>query len=212
MHVWIAGASGLTGSFLLSELLQHPLVDQVTSLVRRSSGLSHPRLREILFKADGSVPDNLQKPDAVFCCLGTTINKAGSKEAFRKVDVLLVEDLIHQAKAKGVRSFVLQSSVGANAQSGNFYLRCKGEAEQALVNSGIVQVAIVRPSFLAGNRKEFRLGERFGLAMMRLLNPLFIGKLRRYRSVKASTVARVMLNAGIDQREGVWIIESEFLV
>jgi uncharacterized protein YbjT (DUF2867 family) len=119
--------------------------------------------------------------------------------------------LISLAENSGAHSFVLQSSVGALFGSSNFYLRCKGEVEEALKASSIPIKCSVRPSILAGPRKEFRLGEKIGLMFMQLLGPLFIGKLKRYRAVHVDRVAESMLQAAKKQGAGWFIIESEAL-
>jgi uncharacterized protein YbjT (DUF2867 family) len=211
MVVCIAGSTGLTGSFLLEKLLLDPNVSKVYALVRRLSGKKTDKLNEIVFEGDFSKVELPEKAEAFFCCLGTTIKKAGSQEAFRHVDVVLPMQLISLAENSGAHSFVLQSSVGALAGSSNFYLRCKGEVEEALKASRIPIKCSVRPSILAGPRKEFRLGEKIGLMFMQLLGPLFIGKLKRYRAVHVDRVAESMLQAAKKQGAGWFIIESEAL-
>jgi uncharacterized protein YbjT (DUF2867 family) len=211
MVVCIAGSTGLTGSFLLEKLLLDPNVSKVYALVRRLSGKKTDKLNEIVFEGDFSKVELPEKAEAFFCCLGTTIKKAGSQEAFRHVDVDLPKQLISLAENSGAQSFVLQSSVGALAGSSNFYLRCKGEVEEALKASSIPIKCSVRPSILAGPRKEFRLGEKIGLMFMQLLGPLFIGKLKRYRAVHVDRVAEAMLNAAKSQAPSWLIIESEAL-
>jgi uncharacterized protein YbjT (DUF2867 family) len=143
--------------------------------------------------------------------LGTTIKKAGSKEAFKHVDVQLPLQLISMAEKRDAQCFVLQSSVGADALSGNFYLQCKGEAEEALRKSSIETRCTVRPSILAGPRKEFRLGEKIGLFFMQMLRPLLIGRLKRYRAVHVEQVAKSMIRVAKNQTPGWLIIESEAL-
>jgi uncharacterized protein YbjT (DUF2867 family) len=211
MVVCIAGSTGLTGSFLLEKLLLDPNVSKVYALVRRLSGKKTVKLNEIVFEGDFSKVELPEKAEAFFCCLGTTIKKAGSQEAFRHVDVDLPKQLISLAENSGAHSFLLQSSVGALAGSSNFYLRCKGEVEEALKASSIPIKCSVRPSILAGPRKEFRLGEKIGLMFMQLLGPLFIGKLKRYRAVHVDRVAEAMLNAAKSQAPSWLIIESEAL-
>lgn len=211
MIACIAGASGLTGSYLLTKLLQNPRVNSVYALVRKPTGIVSLKLHEIIFSDNFSAIELPENPDWFFCCLGTTINKAGSRQAFRQVDVVLPEQLISMAEKRQAQSFVLQSSLGANARSANFYLSCKGEAEEYLRLSKISSKCTVRPSILAGPRKEFRLGEKIGLFFMQLLGPLLFGKLKRYRPIQATRVADSMLNAANNQVPGWVVIESEAL-
>lgn len=211
MVVCIAGSTGLTGSFLLEKLLHDSDVSKVYALVRKPSSRRADKLIEITFNGDFSKVELPEKADAFFCCLGTTIKKAGSQDAFRLVDVQLPTQLIAMAEKMDARSFVLQSSVSAQADSSNFYLKCKGEVENKLKLSSIPIKCTVRPSILAGPRKEFRLGEKIGLVLMQLLRPLFIGKLKRYRAVHVDRVAESMLKAAKSQEPGWLIIESEAL-
>lgn len=211
MIACIAGATGLTGSFLLNDLLLDPQVKKVYALVRKTTGIASEKLQEIFFSDDFSSIELPESPDCFFCCLGTTIKKAGSKEAFHKVDVILPQQLITIAEKHQANSFVLQSSLGANVRSSNFYLHCKGEVEETLRQSKIASQCTVRPSILAGPRKEFRLGEKIGLIIMQLLRPLFLGKLKRYRPIQASHVANSMLKAAKNQAPGWTAIESEAL-
>ncbi len=211
MVACIAGATGLTGSFLVAKLLQDPTMIKVYALVRKPTGIASSKLHEIVFSDDFSAIDLPENPDCFFCCLGTTINKAGSKQAFRQVDVVLPQQLITMAEKCQSRSFVLQSSLGANVLSGNFYLSCKGEAEEFLRKSKISSKCTFRPSILAGPRKEFRLGEKIGLFFMKMLRPILIGKLKRYRAVHVEKVADAMIRVAKNQAPGWLIIESEAL-
>jgi uncharacterized protein YbjT (DUF2867 family) len=211
MIACIAGASGLTGSFLLNKLINDPQVTSVYILVRRSTNSTNRKLHEVVFTDNFSSIELPEKPDVFFCCLGTTIKKAGSREAFKHVDVQLPLQLIAMAEKQDAQCFVLQSSVGADASSGNFYLQCKGEAEEALRKSSIKTRCTVRPSILAGPRKEFRLGEKIGLFFMQMLRPILIGKLKRYRAVHVEKVAESMIQVAKNQAPGWLIIESEAL-
>jgi uncharacterized protein YbjT (DUF2867 family) len=211
MIACIAGATGLTGSFLLNDLLQDQQFHAVYALVRKPTGIASEKLHEILFTDDFSTVELPESPDCFFCCLGTTIKKAGSKKAFHHVDVILPQQLISIAEKHQAKSFVLQSSIGANIRTGNFYLHCKGEAEEFLRTSKITSKYSVRPSILAGPRKEFRLGERIGLFFMQMLRPLFVGKLKRYRAVHVEKVAEAMIRLAKNQAPGWTVIESEAL-
>ena len=157
-----------------------------------------------------SVPGELPPIDAdvVFCCLGTTIKQAGSQRAFLAIDFDLVVSIARAAAAAGARSLVVVSSVGADPASANFYLRTKGEMEQAVGEIGFAKFGIVRPSLLLGDRDEFRPAEALGKIATTLINPFLLGGLAKYRGVDADTVATAMI--GLDQAafEGVRIIEG----
>lgn len=194
----IAGATGLVGGHVLRALLEHPAYERVTALVRRGLAAHHQKLvqREIDFDllADlGAVP---RRSDTdVFCCLGTTIRTAGSREAFRRVDLVYVTELAKAAHREGAAQFLLVSALGADVRSRVFYSRVKGEAEAAVRQVGLPTVHIFRPSLLLGDRPEFRPGERIAGVAGRLLQPLLVGPLRPYRPIAAATVARAMVRA-----------------
>ena len=203
---WIAGASGLIGSHCLPLLLDRAEYGRVVSLVRRPSGRTHPKLTEIV--TDFAALDKLEAPPPgdVFCAIGTTIKKAGSKEAFRKVDAGYVEALAGRAAARGAKRFLLVSSVATDAKSPNFYLRVKAEAENAVAMQPFEMAGILRPSFLLGEREEFRLGERIGGPLARALTFLLFGPMRIYRPIEAETVARAMVGGALHAAPGrhIW--------
>jgi uncharacterized protein YbjT (DUF2867 family) len=146
-----------------------------------------------------------------FCALGTTIATAGSKEAFYQVDHDLVLAFAKNAKAAGASTFVLVSSVGAEARSSNFYLKVKGEIEKDLESIGFNSLIILRPSMLMGERKEFRLGELIGKGAMTLFNPLMFGSLSKYKGIQGKTVAKAMLRLGKENLKGVHVLEGDAL-
>jgi uncharacterized protein YbjT (DUF2867 family) len=212
----IAGATGLVGDRCLARLLDHPAYDRVTVLSRRPLALSHAKLHIELVDFDG-----LQSPgkrcDELFCCLGTTIKKAGSQEAFRRVDHDYPLALAKLGKAAGARQFLLVSALGADAQSSVFYSRVKGETERDIAAIGLPKVIFMRPSILLGERREHRAGERAGIFVGRLIAPLLVGPLRKYRPIHADDVAAAMLYAAnhevrsgpIDSDEIAWLAQQE---
>lgn len=203
---WIAGASGLVGAHCLRLLLERPEYGQIFSLVRRPSGESHSKLAERV--VDFEKLDELEAPapDDVFCALGTTIKKAGSKEAFRKVDFGYVEALAGRAAALGAKRFLLVTSVATDAGSPNFYLRVKAEAESAAALKPFEMASMLRPSFLLGKRREFRLGEKIGIPLARAFAFLLFGPMRIYRAIPAETVAAAMAGAALHAPPGrhIW--------
>jgi uncharacterized protein YbjT (DUF2867 family) len=202
----IAGSSGLTGGFLLKILLEAPEYREVIAYVRKRTGIQHPKLREVVMdweKLDAPVP-----ADDVFCCLGTTIKKAGSQEAFRRVDY---EYPLHLAELQlhgGSQQFLLVSAIGADASSSIFYSRVKGELEDALKKLGYKSLHIFQPSFIAGPRKEKRVGERIGLAIFSFISPLFIGPLKKYAPIPAEHIARAMYRSAQKNTAGCTIYDS----
>lgn len=149
--------------------------------------------------------------DQVFLCLGTTMRKAGSRGAFRRVDLQLTVEAARLAQEHGARDAFLVSSAGADPASRNFYLRTKGEAEDALASLPFRSVHAVRPSLLTGDRTEVRPAERIGTWVSSLLAPLLVGRLRRYRPIPAEVVARAMLRRSREPGEGWFVHESEEL-
>jgi uncharacterized protein YbjT (DUF2867 family) len=202
----IAGASGLTGGYLLNLLLESPEYSSVIAYVRKSSGLTHPKLKEIVVDWE-----TLQEPVAaedIFCCLGTTIKKAGSQEAFRRVDYNYPLQLAQLQYRGGSQQFLLVSAMGADAKSSIFYSRVKGELEHALQSIGYKSLHIFRPSFIAGPRKESRTGEKIGLAIFSILSPLFIGPLKKYAPIQAEHIARAMLRTAQKNEQGTKVYDS----
>lgn len=202
----LAGASGLTGGYLLNLLLESPEYSSVIAYVRKSSGLTHPKFKEIVVDWE-----TLQEPVAaedVFCCLGTTIKKAGSQEAFRRVDYNYPLQLAQIQLRGGSQQFLLVSAIGADAKSSVFYSRVKGELENALQSIGYKSLHIFRPSFIAGPRKESRPGEKIGLAIFSILSPLFIGPLKKYAPIQAEHIARAMLRAAQKNQPGIKVYDS----
>lgn len=149
--------------------------------------------------------------DQVFICLGTTMKKAGSQDAFRRVDVDAVVAAAEAALAAGARDAFLVSSVGADPAARGFYLRTKGEAEAAVATLPFRSVQIARPSVLTGYRHETRPAERLGILLARMLTPLMVRSARRYRPIAAERVARALVAIARDPRAGVHVYESERL-
>jgi uncharacterized protein YbjT (DUF2867 family) len=207
----IAGASGLVGGFLLRQLLDSPAYDRVIALGRRGPGLTHPKLAFV--QADFGALDKVAAEvacDDAFCCLGTTIRRAGSRAGFRAVDHAAVLAFAWLARRNGAKRFFVVSALGANAASRVFYNRVKGEMEEALVVLDFPTLAIFRPGLLLGPRVEVRPVERVSAVLLWLAEPLLRGPLRRYRAIQASTVARAMLRCSLGKPgQGVLIFPSD---
>ncbi|MFN7302205.1 MAG: NAD(P)H-binding protein [Bacteroidota bacterium] len=165
----ILGASGVTGACLLKRLLEAGMYKSIYAAVRRPLSVGHSSLQE--FPIDGTFPDREAMAGAdVFCCLGTTMAKAGSKEAFRAVDYELPMRFAREAKAAGAKRFFLISAMGANPDSMVFYNRVKGELERDLAALGFESLGIFRPGLLLGERAEKRPGEQFAKRIFGAIN------------------------------------------
>lgn len=178
------------GSRCLQLLLESPRYDHVSSVVRRPIGFSHPKLQEI--RCDFDKLPALPVTD-IFCALGTTIKKAGSEEAFRRVDYDYVVQLAEWGLRNGAKQFLLVSSVGADSKSRNFYLRVKGELEAAVNALPYEAVHIFQPSMLLGSRVESRPVERIAQYAFTTLEWALAGRLRKYRGMPVERLAAAMV-------------------
>ncbi len=202
----IAGASGLTGRALLDLLLQRPEYDEVLILVRKALPLKSGKLTQLVVDFDKLEDYSGQiTGHAVFCCLGTTRKKTPDLSVYRKIDHDYPVMLGKIAVANKIPQYHLVSAIGANAHSGNYYLKYKGETEADLKKLGLHNLNIYQPSFLTGDRKEQRGGEGFFIVLMKIFNPLLIGGLKKYRSIPGATVARAMFNESITNQAGIFV-------
>lgn len=206
----IAGASGLIGQQLLPLLLASARYSRVIALVRKPLPLVHDKLEQLVVDFDRLTDYQSQLvADDVFCCLGTTMRQAGSREAFYKVDFTYVTELARLAASNFGGQLLVVSSLGADAQARAYYLRVKGEMEEAVRQTSFHAVHIFRPSLLLGHRPAPRLGERLVGGLLGLLQPLLLGSLRPYRAIAVDTVARAMLRAAKDDGGGIRIHRSD---
>ena len=200
---WLAGASGLVGGELLERLLADASFDRVIAVGRRALPRSSPKLESVEVDfADPKSFEGLAPPVVAFSCLGSTIKKAGSKQAFEAVDLDAVVTFAKAALDHGAKTFVHVSSLGADPRSRTFYSSVKGRAEAAVAALGFDTVVALRPSILDGERGESRPLERIGLGIARVLGP-FLGK---YRPTPVSAVARTMIAA--TRMRGVHVIDA----
>ena len=211
MTATIIGATGLIGNYLLEELLKDDYYDTVRILVRRPYEFSHSKLEKKLvdFSDGDSVLIAMANSDVVFCAIGTTQQKVkGDKEAYRKVDYDIAVNAARFCKITGCERFVLVSSVGANSKSNNFYLKLKGEIEEAVKAVGLKSVHIMRPSVLLGDRKEFRLGEKISKGLMKTLSFLIPLK---YKAIHGRDVARAMIRVSKQNTDGFFVYEYQMI-
>jgi len=208
MRAAVAGATGFIGRFLIEELDRDRAFEKVIVVSRRPFQLPGKFSVAVTDKLDEQSFENL---DVGFCTLGTTMARAGSKNAFRHVDHDLVLAFARQVHAAGASTFVLVSSVGADPGSANFYLQVKGRTEHDLQQLGFRSLVILRPSLLMGERSESRPGEQVAKGLMRLLNPLMLGPLEKYRGIHGRTVAKAMVHWAKADLPGVHIIQGQAL-
>ena len=188
----LIGATGLVGSHVLQLLLSDERYESVKVFHRRSTGISHTKLQEHIIDFDKPGKwTHLVKGDHLFSTLGTTLKKAGSKEAQYKIDYSYQYEVAKIAAENGVSAYALVSSLGASPNSSSFYPRIKGELDEAVQLLPFDNILILRPSFLDGNRNEFRLGERIGIAVAKIVCK--VPGLKKYHPVKAKTVAKAMI-------------------
>jgi len=205
----LIGATGLVGSHILRILLQDDRYEEVIVLHRRSTGITNSKLTEYIINFDDVDSwSNLVKGDHLFSALGTTIKKAGSKEAQYKIDFTYQFEVAKAAVENDVLSYALVSSLGANADSGSFYPRIKGELDEAVQELPFNNTLILQPSFLDGNRDEFRLGERIGIVAAKVVCK--IPGLRKYHPIKADDVAKAMIE-GLNHKTSGIMEGSEIL-
>lgn len=207
MKVAIAGATGLTGSLCLQELLQNENISEVFAIGRRPTGLMHSKLKEIQLQDNKlSVPIHA---DAFICCLGTTIKKAGSKPAQKAIDLDLPVYLAKELKDNGCKTATVISSMGAKAMSSIFYSRLKGQMEEALKQMNFESLSILRPSIIAGKRNENRFGETIGKGVMKVIDPLLFGSAKNFRSIPAVDIAKALVKCVIIQKKGATVYLSD---
>lgn len=206
----IIGSTGLIGSHLLELLLASNDYEKVITFVRSASEIKHPKLTQHIVDFDKiETYKDLVQGDDFFCTIGTTIKTAGSKEAFRKVDFEYPSQFAALAAQNKVKQFLIISSLGADVNSGNFYLKTKGEMEEFLKNSSFESVSVVQPSLLLGDRTEFRMAEKVGVFFMKVFSFLFLGKLKKYKPIESTVVAKALLKIAQRNNKGYKIYESD---
>ncbi len=212
MVATLIGGTGLTGSFLVRQLLADSAITQVISISRRSLEISNPKLAEI-FIPDlaelSSIESKIRGGELYFCCLGTTIKAAGSKENFEKVDHAAIVAFAKIARVHDAKSLTLVSAMGANANSMIFYNRVKGRTENDVRALGLRSLIIFRPALLVGPRREFRLAERILTKTLVPLSRLLPTRIQKGLVTEAESLATRMLAEGKAAPSGAHVIHAK---
>ena len=207
MKAVLIGATGAVGKDLLQALLEDARYTEVVAFARRALGVQHEKLREHTIDFDAPATwQELVKGDVLFSTLGTSLKQAGSKEAQRHIDYDYQLAFAKAARANGVKSLVLLSSIGADSKSSIFYLRLKGELDDAVRDLGFDSLSIVRPPSLI-RAKSKRFGETASVKLLQAVNA--IGLAKRLAPMETAVVARSMSALGLDSASGTRIIEGQ---
>jgi uncharacterized protein YbjT (DUF2867 family) len=203
------GASGLVGSHVLNQLISNNNYSKIKLFVRSSIDIIDPKI-EIIQTDFNNLENHREdiKGDDCFFCIGTTKRNSPDKNEYQRIELNIPKQVAQIAKSNNIKSYFFISSGYANSKSSGDYLKYKGLVEEEILSLGFSKTGILRPSFILGNRKEFRLGEKIGIIIFKLLNPLFVGPLRKMRSIHSETIAIAMIklaNENIDQK----IFESD---
>ena len=188
------GASGLVGSHVLSQLISNNNYSKIKLFVRSSIDISDPKI-EIIQTDFNNLENHREdiKGDDCFFCIGTTKKNSPDKNEYKRVELEVPKQVAQIAKSNSVNSFVFISSGYADPKSSGDYLKFKGEVEEELKRLNFSKLGIMRPSFLLGDRKEKRIGEKIGIFVFKLLSPLFVGPLKKMKPIQSATVAKAMI-------------------
>ena len=188
------GASGLVGSHVLNQLISNNSYSKIKLFVRTTINISDPKIE--IIQTDFKNLENHRediKGDDCFFCIGTTKKNSPDKNEYKRVELEVPKQVAQIAKSNSVNSFVFISSGYANPKSSGDYLKFKGEVEEELKRLNFQKLGIMRPSFLLGDRKEKRIGEKIGIFVFKLLSPLFLGPLKKMKPIHSATVAKAMI-------------------
>ena len=190
----VFGSSGLIGGHLLNQLIKDTNYSKIKLFVRSVPEISDPKVE--IIKTDFNNLENHKediKGDDCFYCIGTTKQNSPDKNQYRSVELEVPKQIAQIAKSNSVNSFVFVSSGYADPKSSGDYLKFKGEVEEELKRLNFPKLGIMRPSFLLGDRKEKRLGEKIGIFIFKLLSPLFLGPLKKMKPIQSEKVAKAMI-------------------
>ena len=203
----IIGSSGMTGSYLLNILSQDKSIETIRLIVRHPvpKRANNVEVELVNFEDAQAFKNAVAGSDVVFCAIGTTQkNVKGDKDLYRKIDYDIPVNAAQYCKETGCEKFIIVSAVGANSKSKNFYLRLKGEMEDAVKANGVQSIHIMQPSMLLGHRNEKRTGEAFFQGLLKGLAFLLIGGLKKYTGIPAKQLALAMVAAAKENRTGIF--------
>ena len=188
------GASGLVGSHLLNQLISNNNYSKIKLFVRSAIDLNDPKI-EIIQTDFNNLENHREdiKGDDCFFCIGTTKKNSPDKNEYKRVELEIPKQIAQIAKSNFVNSFVFVSSGYADSKSSGDYLKFKGEVEEELKKLNFLKLGVMRPSFLLGDRKEKRVGEKIGIFIFKLISPLLLGPLKKMKPIHSEIVARSMI-------------------
>ena len=198
----VFGSSGLVGGHLLSQLIENDDYNKIKTFVRSEPEINDPKVE--IIKTDFNNLENHRediKGDDCFFCIGTTRQNSPDKNDYRRVELDIPKEIAQIAKSNSINSFVFVSSGYADPKSSGDYLKFKGQVEEELKRLNFTKLGIMRPSFLMGNRKEKRIGEKIGILVFKLLSPLLLGPLKKMKPINSEIVAKAMIKAANENLE-----------
>jgi uncharacterized protein YbjT (DUF2867 family) len=207
----ILGATGLTGNHILHKLIEDKNYETIKLFSRSKIDGLPKKVKQFI----GNILDLTQfkanfTADEVYCCIGTTAKKTPDKTLYKKIDYGIPVTAAKLSKENNIATFLVVSAMGANAQSTVFYNKTKGEMEHDVLKQNIINTFILRPSLIGGERKESRILEKIGLVVIKIIQPLFIGKLKEYKIIDAENIAQAMINlANTKNNAGVIITSND---
>ena len=211
-QVTLFGATGLIGSYLLEFLLKDSDIHLINVVGRNPFHLEHDKINNIVidFEDVSSISNSITGSEAVFVSIGTTMSKVnGDKIKYKSVDFDIIFNIANACKQKNINQFIYVSSLGANANSSNFYLRLKGEIDEAVAKLNLNSTSVFRPSVLLGKRNEFRPGEKIMQFVMPLLDFMIPSN---SKAIKAEDVAKSMLNTTKNYKTGLHIYQYSQII
>jgi uncharacterized protein YbjT (DUF2867 family) len=208
----VFGSSGLVGGNLLNQLIENDNYNKIKIFVRSEPEINDPKVE--IIKTDFNNLENHKeviRGDDCFFCIGTTKQNSPDKSEYRRVELEVPKQIAQIAKSNSLSSFVFVSSGYADPKSSGDYLKFKGEVEEELKRLNFPKLGIMRPSFLMGDRKEKRVGEKIGIFVFKLLSPLFIGPLKKMKPIHSATVAKAMIKISKSENDQI-VFESNEIV
>ena len=208
----VFGSSGLVGQQLVQQLIHNSAYEKIKLFVRKTPKIQNPKIEIVNTNFDNiEILSPEIKGDDCFFCIGTTKKNSPDKTEYQRVELDLPKKVANLAKKNNIHSFIFISSGYANSKSSGDYLRYKGLVEEELLSLNFNNLGILRPSFLLGNRKEKRVGEKMGIIIFQILSPLMVGPLKRMKPIHVKTVAGAMIRIAQSELNQT-IFESDEIV